>query len=105
MFLASAYKRIDAKKGHANNITSEYLLASIFEAPCTYCGTMDDPIGCDRIDNSKGHTIANTVPACATCNLARGDRLTHEEMLRVGHLISELRADRLSNLVASADRP
>lgn len=104
VFLASAYKRIDAKKGYANDITSDYLLSFVFEAPCTYCGTVDDPIGCDRIDNSKGHTIANTVPACVTCNFARGDRLTHEEMLRVGHLISEIRADRLSKITENEDR-
>lgn len=39
-----------------------------WQMPCTYCGDSIDTIGIDRIDSSKGYTIENCTPCCATCN-------------------------------------
>lgn len=87
LFLASAYKKIDSAKGQSSEITQQFLIDSIFSSLCTYCGTTEQ-LGCDRIDNSIGHTIANVVPCCARCNLTRGDRFTHGEMKIIGKTIA-----------------
>jgi hypothetical protein len=74
--LANAYKKIDIRKGHKNNITGDYILKHIFTQPCKKCGETDwHKLGCDRIDNTKGHLIDNVVCACRLCNLERNTRL------------------------------
>ena len=41
---------------------------------CFYCGTVPKPLnGIDRVDNSKGYVIGNTVTACKQCNYAKHD--------------------------------
>ena len=94
VFLANAYHRIDAEKGRGCDIDRTFLLEEIFSKPCIYCGSTHEPRGCDRLDNSLGHLKANVVPACQTCNFARGDRLSHGEMLQVGQLIAQIMRDR-----------
>lgn len=69
--------------------------------PCTYCGDTQEEIGCDRIDNSKGHTKDNVVPACKTCNVSRMDNFTHEEMLVLGKTIKQIKINR-TNLQEAA---
>ena len=41
--------------------------------------------GIDRFDNSKGHTLDNSVPCCGPCNVAKGNRSVEEflEWIRV----------------------
>jgi hypothetical protein len=58
--------------------------------PCFFCGRLGQTEtktqynmtlfhnGIDRLDNSKGYTIENSVPCCKTCNLAKND-LSFEE--------------------------
>jgi hypothetical protein len=58
--------------------------------PCFFCGRSGQTEtttpygmqlihnGIDRLDNSKGYTIKNSVPCCKTCNLAKND-LSFEE--------------------------
>jgi hypothetical protein len=41
---------------------------SITSDSCYYCGEFDSRIGIDRSDNTKGYTLENCVPCCATCN-------------------------------------
>lgn len=43
--------------------------------------------GLDRTDNSKGYTLENVVPCCATCNFLKGP-LNREEFLKQIRLIS-----------------
>jgi hypothetical protein len=65
------------KRGHKFDMPFEEWdrLAS---PPCTYCGN-EDSAGLDRIDNSRGYSEDNTVPACGKpCNNARND-MTQEE--------------------------
>lgn len=58
----------------------------ITQLPCLYCGALPTAkfrshrssnghysySGVDRVDNTKGYTIGNSVPCCKTCNSAKG---------------------------------
>ena len=62
--------RSSAKERHiAFNLTLDQAL-SLFHARCAYCG--DKTSGIDRLDNTKGYELTNVVPACTTCNYAKG---------------------------------
>ncbi len=98
VFLRKAYQRIDA----CDMTTAE--VAEIILQPCTYCGTTDYNRGLDRIDNSLGHIKGNVLPACEVCNIVRGNRLTVDEMKRVGKVIAEIWQDRAAMGVESAAR-
>lgn len=73
----------------------EYLL---FEGTaCRYCHFPRPPKGCglDRISNSIGYTLANCLPCCEECNLARNDFFTVEEMISIiGPAIRRVKLDR-----------
>lgn len=92
---ANGYRKFDAKRGLQNDIGWRFIFAEIFLKPCFYCGD-STKTGCDRIDNSKGHTKDNVVPACADCNCARGDRFNHEEMRAIGAAIRLVKLARQS---------
>ena len=71
--LCEAYKKIDDKKGRDNDLTYDYILKHIFTSTCNKCGESDwHKLGCDRIDNTKGHLQNNVVCACRKCNVKRG---------------------------------
>ena len=62
---------------------------------CNYCGETNN-IGCDRIDNLKGHTMNNCVPCCQLCNVTRMDNYTVDEMLTIiGPAIKQIKELRL----------
>lgn len=42
------------------------------ESPCFYC-RKERCLGIDRIDNSKGYTIENSIPCCGCCNRMKMD--------------------------------
>ena len=70
--LANTYKSRDQKRGMDNDIDSEFIENNIFTKPCIYCGETDFRLlGCDRIDNAKGHLKDNVVCACRQCNCER----------------------------------
>lgn len=59
------------------DLTKEWLYGNIIFKPCAYCGkTGWDVIGCNRLDNSKPHTMDNVEPCCEECN----KKLYFEEM-------------------------
>lgn len=77
------YLKSDEEKGFDINLTmSEAQIKELISKPCIYCGDTH-AIGADRIDNTKGHSLDNCVPACHECNLTRGDRYTHEGFLNL----------------------
>lgn len=41
---------------------------SMWQKPCSYCGTSIPTVGIDRVDNSRGYERGNIVPCCAICN-------------------------------------
>lgn len=70
--LANTYKCRDKKRNMDNDITGDFIEKHIFDTPCIYCGETDfRKLGCDRIDNTKGHLVDNVVCACRQCNCER----------------------------------
>ena len=69
-YLIQAYNREDKKRGRGKgNLTSQWVIDNIFSQPCVHCGkTGWNIIGCNRIDNSKPHTMDNVEPCCKDCN-------------------------------------
>lgn len=65
-------RKSDKKHGRENDFTKEYIAEQIAKG-CSYCGEKDLRMTLDRIDNEKGHTMDNTVPACIRCNYVRGN--------------------------------
>lgn len=63
----SADKQANRGKG---DLTAQWIVDNIFSKPCVHCGkTGWDAIGCNRIDDSKPHTIDNVEPCCRECNI------------------------------------
>lgn len=94
--LLCAYKTIDKRKGLICDLDRDWLYENILCKPCIYCGSVVN-IGCDRIDNSKGHTKDNVVPCCDICNRTRFDNFTHEEFKEIGKVIKEITLKRKEN--------
>lgn len=90
----AGYRLFDEKKGFVCDLTPRWFRENIQHAACHYCHRTDVRMGCDRIDNSKGHTTTNVVPCCKECNFARGDRFTYEEALILGATIRSILAAR-----------
>lgn len=85
--MISSYKHKDKSLGISEcDIDIDWMISNIITNKCVYCGD-DKRIGCDRIDNNKGHTKDNVVPCCYDCNVARGNNFTHEEMKIIGESI------------------
>lgn len=97
--LLRTYKSSDRRAGRENDLTPEWIVQNITSKPCLYCGEVDDPRGCDRIDNAIGHVTTNVVPCCRLCNKARNDLFTFEEMLRLGETIRRIKDDRAAELL------
>ncbi len=93
-WLMIEYQKIDKRLGYENDLDLEWFKENITSQPCTYCGTNTEPIGSDRLDNTKGHTKENTIPCCKICNKVRNNIFTHEEMKLLGQTISRIKADR-----------
>lgn len=74
-FLAFKYiyqdsRAADCKHGRLNDLTYDFVRETI-EKGCCYCGETEIRMTLDRIDNNKGHTQDNVVPACIRCNYTR----------------------------------
>lgn len=72
------------------NLTYEEFKLIIFNT-CYYCGNTGEfysktyskthnikRVGVDRVDNTKGYTVENSIPCCKTCNIMKGS-LTYKE--------------------------
>lgn len=68
--LLNAYNHMDEKANREKgNLTSKWIVEHIFTQPCSHCGKIGwDVIGCNRLDNSKPHTMDNVEPCCKECN-------------------------------------
>jgi len=71
-YLVYNYKKMDEKNGFgidACNLTAKWIIENIFSKKCVHCGESDwHKLGCNRIDNSKPHTMDNVEPCCFACN-------------------------------------
>lgn len=89
--MISAYKHRDIYLGVAPcDIDIDWMIDNIIKKPCVYCGDTTR-IGCDRIDNNKGHTKDNVVPCCYECNCARNNNFSYDEMLIIGKAIKNVK--------------
>lgn len=93
--MISSYKCKDKRLGFKEvcDIDTDWMIENILTKPCVYCGD-NKRVGCDRIDNSKGHTKDNVVPCCIECNHARNNNFTHEEMFEIGKAIRSVKSKR-----------
>lgn len=97
--MISSYKIKDRKNGlDVCDIDIDWMIDKIISKPCHYCGDTHR-VGCDRIDNSRGHTKDNVVPCCIECNTARNDFFTYEEMRILGTKIAEIKQSRKDSLL------
>lgn len=94
--MLSSYRIKDKKRDLECDLTIEDML-DIMSKPCVYCGDTKR-IGCDRLDNEKGHTKDNVVPCCVECNKARNNNFSFEEMQIIGKAIREVKLKRIKNL-------
>ena len=61
------YKFMDRKNGFGDVIDfdAKWIVENIYTKKCAYCDETDwHKLGCNRIDNSKGHTKDNVEPCC-----------------------------------------
>ena len=79
-YLCKNYKQQDKKRGVGEgDLTAKWILENILTKPCAHCGNEGwQIIGCNRLDNSKPHTMDNVEPCCLDCNnkLARDEERT-----------------------------
>ncbi len=80
------YLADDKNKGFdtANTIDENWIVENILtNNKCIYCGDNEPShLGCDRIDNDKGHTPDNVVCSCPICNWERYlENLSVEEFI------------------------
>lgn len=69
----SIYKNTAKERGINFELRYEDFL-KFFDKDCHYCGEkiLDcGGVGIDRVDNTKGYTLDNTVPCCRPCNIAK----------------------------------
>lgn len=68
--LLSAYKQTDKKYNYGkSDLTAKWIVDNIFSKSCVHCGETDwHKLGCNRLDNSKPHTMDNVEPCCCKCN-------------------------------------
>jgi len=91
--MLSAYRLRDKKHGLIFDLPREYFENNIISQPCLYCGTTRN-VGCDRIDNKKGHKVDNVIPACYVCNAVRNNHFTVDEMKKLGKVIAQITIER-----------
>ena len=68
--LLGGYKQKDKLHNRGEcDITAQWIVDNIFSKSCVHCGESDwHNLGCNRIDNTKAHTMDNVEPCCAKCN-------------------------------------
>lgn len=98
--MISSYRNKDIRNGvDICNITIDWMIHNILQKPCVYCGDTKR-IGCDRIDNNRGHLMDNVVPCCIECNTARNNYFSFDEMKLIGKTISEIKKSRIRLLTS-----
>lgn len=74
------YNRMDKKHNIGKgDLTAKWIVENIFSKPCVHCGKEGwKVIGCNRLDNTKPHTMDNVEPCCKDCN----DKLHSDEIAK-----------------------
>ena len=92
--MSNTYYSTDQRKGFTNGKLDErFIIENILNKKCVYCGEQDwKKLGCDRIDNTKGHTEDNVVCCCGKCNSIKSDKNTLDFLIsKVDDLLKENR--------------
>lgn len=79
----------DRKLQRENDLTREFIAAEIAKG-CCYCGETELRMTLDRVDNDRGHTRDNVVPACIRCNYVRRN-MPYEAWLVISTAMQEAR--------------
>jgi len=66
---------------------------SLWQKPCTYCGSDINTIGLDRIDSSKGYTLDNVTPCCARCNEMKMADTVNEWLSHMKKVVEHMEKD------------
>ena len=90
-----------AKKRNIEQALTDEQIIALHKENCHYCGCPPSNImspkdyngsytynGIDRIDNTKGYTITNTVSCCYICNKAKGTLSVEDFMGWIDNLIT-----------------
>ncbi len=90
--LLKNYNREDMICGRGKgDLTYQWIVDNIFSKPCTHCGkTGWEIIGCNRIDNSKPHTMDNVEPCCKECNSKMYGKDTAKEIAQIDMKTGEI---------------
>lgn len=89
------------RSGKYCELTYDDILEFITIDKCHYCdkkltwyiyGTKEAPKGyqIDRKDNSIGYIRGNCVVCCSLCNRIKGDKISHNKMLKIGKLVRNI---------------
>ena len=87
------YKKMDRRNGfgEAIDFTPQWIVDNIYSKTCVHCGKSDwHKLGCNRIDNTKPHTMDNVEPCCYDCNIKLGGI---ENGKRVAKQVSQIDKD------------
>ena len=72
-YILADSRRWDRGKGFPKSDLTIEFIDSAIASGCSYCGDKESRMTLDRVDNDKGHSQSNVVPACMRCNYARRD--------------------------------
>lgn len=86
-------RKYDRKRGLDNDLQEERVSELILQ-PCVYCGEQGVKMTLDRINNSKGHTFDNVLPACYRCNIVRGS-MPYQAWVYLAHAMRSARIEGL----------
>jgi len=64
------YKYNAGRRGYDFNLTYEQFM-TFWQQDCYYCGSNQETVGIDRVDNTVGYQMDNVVSCCRYCNLAK----------------------------------
>jgi hypothetical protein len=92
------YRRGAQGRGFTFDLTED-TFRSLTQQPCHYCGGLPSTVskksprgdfiynGIDRVDNTQGYTLANCLPCCQRCNVAKGT-LTYNDFIAMARAIA-----------------
>lgn len=66
--------KFNAEKRGLEWVLTDDQAALLVMSPCAYCGdqgSLEKPVGIDRVDNDRGYLLDNAVACCTMCNFGK----------------------------------